>query len=179
MEEFLKQQKNKVRIHKGSGTVMMQEVISKTRKPNSKNVAKNAIQLNKGFCNSAIVHTMINSNILILLNKENLPIKCWNDYSCILPLPSHTVKTEKFNEILKKYNPKIIYINNGKPIADYLQNNSNVNVIFNKKSIAELLETLKLEYQQKNEPKKITLSYSDAKSLDSKLTYNEYKLLFH
>lgn len=153
------------------------------RNSDSRNCAKNAISLEKGKCESAILHSMINSTLLILLNARNRPIACWNNRTCILPIVSLTVPTEKFNTILESYAPKTIYMNNGEAITNYLKAHPEVNVRYNSLNLEHLLNDLKKEYENKKKEQvqlngKYTISYSEAKQLDKSLTYKEYKKIF-
>lgn len=135
---------------------------------------KKLIELKSGSCISAIFLSLFKSNILLLLNKYNEPIKIYADYKAsynfvYLMLP----KNKTFNEILNEYKPSTIYANNGEKIKQYMKkSNCTVNLINSNVNLLEFLKIIKIE----NKPH---LSFKEAKELDSTITFKEYKKIFH
>ena len=109
----------RTRTTKSKFSQTIAQTLSTARNEKPLNLAESFITLSKNDRKIVrmIFHQHLDGHIMIGLNKNNQPTKCWSDIKAIIPIKNTTIKTEKFKQIIQRENVKELYVNDGTAIA--------------------------------------------------------------
>lgn len=170
--------KNKVK------NISITDKTSNDRSNRPKNIAQMHIPLQKGDCVSVILYKNINCYMMMALNEENHPIRCWCSAVAIFPFKSRYLKVDNFESVLQRLNPSTLHTNSGELVPTFMKL-PHVKIVPITKPLDQYLNDLKNQYMKADKIdntltlNKKQITYKEAKELvESKLSYKEYKLLF-
>lgn len=154
-------------------------------KPVDKFRKKEAFNLND-LCSTAIFYqNSTNFFTLILLDDRNKIAASWvSNSNTSLPIKSKSMNVKQFEGILFKHKPKVMYINSGHYITNYLTSSPSIKIFNIAGSLDCTLNDIKvkakLEQQQQQQQQYLTtnsntLTFSQLRELDPTLTQAEYR----
>lgn len=158
--------------------------VKKSRKNRPINMAASMIPFDRDdvIAVNAIFHKSFMGHVLIAVNKSNRPVVAWCDVNGIVPIKSRLVTNrDQFVEILKRLQPKTLYLNNGEVIASALHQYTLS--VYNNETLLDILNRIEVQPQQStygtfklahrhSDTKDLT--FAEMKALDATLTRREY-----
>lgn len=116
------------------------------RKKNERNLFKYAIPLQKGVCKSAILHTLMGTKVIVLLNEAKKPIKFFGSEKGFYPANVHIVNFSKFSSILlQQEHLNCLYSNSGDGLEEFFAKKPECKVVLYESTLSDLLSNLPLE----------------------------------
>ena len=160
--------------------------ISKARNKRGINLAASHLSLDSTDtrAQSVICHRHLYGWVLILLNRENLPIRIWTTVNGFEPFRAILITEDKVRNIVLRHKPKTIHLNDCSllvPTTDF----ANTQLIAYTESLYEYLETLKKEAEVAQRIRdrlnrtNNTPRFETIKALDPSITYAEYAKIYN
>ncbi|ATY70248.1 lef-3 [Tomelloso virus] len=120
---------------------------------------------------SALYFKSNDGHRLFSLNRNNVPIQCWSDISGISTIKSSLVATDRFNQLLEKIKPKILYLNDG----EHLDTSKYAIHLFHEHSLLDFLKSIEIVDPQANVSKCTRPTFKTLKELDPTMSKKEYR----
>lgn len=162
-------------VRRSSSITMIRTIlnVSKDRNKRAIDVAhlQNPFDRNDRTVVNALYHKSNDGHRLLLLNKNNRPVKCWSNIAGISAIKSVLVSPERFNNLLHDAKPNTIYLNDGEHIK--VSSIPNVKVYFNE-TLPEILKKIEISTPTVVHRDETLPSYDDMLILDPTMTRKSY-----
>lgn len=163
--------------------------IPKCRNKRAKQIASNFLQLDSEDRTivSVICHHHLSGWTLVGLNVSNRPTRIWSSVNGFEPFRALYVESSKLRNIVLKYKPTIIYLNDAvilSPLSDFTTSK----LLVYTGPLDELLHRLGQESarqqardikKQKHQQRQKTVpTYEEIRELDANITLRDYELIY-
>nr|AKH40371.1 putative lef-3 [Kallithea virus] len=111
------------------------------------NIAQTIIPLSKTdrVSVNAVMHKSLNGNILIGLNKSNMPTQAWRDIDGILPIRSKLIKSDKIRSVVASIRPRHLYLNDGELLRPISTLDIGQLHLYTDKTLMDVLHDIKMD----------------------------------